>query len=280
LIFWLGVFSLISSVCLLLFAAPDVAMAEAVVSVFSTIIFVVCFEKHDGIAAAVSVTPKTSKIKSLAPLCFTVFLAALFILSIPENAPNAYLKERYLFAFERDIGGENAVTAIYMGYRMYDTLFEALTLLVSIMAVIHLSSHTEMSAAGGSLHSLRHSAIAAVTIRLICPVMLLFSVYLVMNGHISPGGGFQGGVVAAALFVCRYLIYDIYDIRIKRFLTLEKLVYVGIVLLAAFFIFLGAYHDLPISRTLYLILVNLLVGIKVMCGFFVVFYRFIGFERR
>ena len=50
LIFLLGIFSLISSVCFLLFAAPDVAMAEAVVSAFSTIIFIVCFEKYYDLA--------------------------------------------------------------------------------------------------------------------------------------------------------------------------------------------------------------------------------------
>ena len=137
-----------------------------------------------------------------------------------------------------------------------------------------------MSVNHGKPHDLRHSAIAGITIRLICPVMLLFSVYLVMNGHISPGGGFQGGVMAATLFVCRYMIYDIYDMRIKKFLTLEKLVYVGIILLAVYFIFLGAHDYLPVPKAVYLILMNLLVGIKVMCGFFIVFYRFIAFERR
>jgi len=280
LIFLFGIFSLVSSVCFLLFAAPDVAMAEAVVSVFSTIIFIVCFEKYYSLVDKNTPATKPSRIKGLVPLCFTVLLAVLFILAIPENAPSTYLKEKYLAAFERDIGGENAVTAIYLGYRMYDTLFEALTLLVSIVAVIHLSRHAEMSVNHGKSHDLRHSAIAGITIRLICPVMLLFSVYLVMNGHISPGGGFQGGVMAATLFVCRYMIYDIYDMRIKKFLTLEKLVYVGIILLAVYFIFLGAHDYLPVPKAVYLILMNLLVGIKVMCGFFIVFYRFIAFERR
>jgi len=280
LFFLLGIFSLISSACFLLFAAPDVAMAEAAVSIFSTIIFIVCFEKYYSVADETAAAPKIPKIKSLAPLCFTVVLAALFILAIPENPPNTYLKEKYLSVFERDVGGENAVTAIYLGYRMYDTLFEALTLLVSIVAVIHLSRHAEMSVADGRPHDLQGSAIAIITIRMICPVMLLFSAYLIINGHISPGGGFQGGAMAASLFVCRYMIYDIYDMRIKTFLTLEKLVYVGIILLAVYFIFLGAHGYLPIPRAVYLVMMNLLVGLKVMCGFFIVFYRFIAFERR
>jgi len=87
-------------------------------------------------------------------------------------------------------------------------------------------------------------------------------------------------VMAASIFICRYMIYDIYDIQIKRFLTLEKLIYVGIILLTVLFIYVGVGAHLPIPKTLYLIMMNMLLGIKVMCGFFIVFYRFIAFERR
>ena len=33
------------------------------------------------------------------------------------------------------------------------------------------------------------------------PVLLLFSVFLLLRGHNEPGGGFAGGLVAAAAFV-------------------------------------------------------------------------------
>ncbi len=38
-------------------------------------------------------------------------------------------------------GSENLVTAVYLYYRYYDTLFEALMLLFSIIAVIYMSVH-------------------------------------------------------------------------------------------------------------------------------------------
>jgi multicomponent Na+:H+ antiporter subunit B len=40
-----------------------------------------------------------------------------------------------------ETGAPNAVTAIYLFYRYYDTLFEALMLLFSIIAVIYMSVH-------------------------------------------------------------------------------------------------------------------------------------------
>ena len=37
--------------------------------------------------------------------------------------------------------------------------------------------------------------------RLLMPFILIYALYVVMHGHHSPGGGFQGGVIMAAGFV-------------------------------------------------------------------------------
>lgn len=42
-----------------------------------------------------------------------------------------------------DTAAENAVTAIYLNYRFWDTLFEALTLLISVLAIRLLSWNTD-----------------------------------------------------------------------------------------------------------------------------------------
>jgi multicomponent Na+:H+ antiporter subunit B len=46
-----------------------------------------------------------------------------------------------------------------------------------------------------------NSLILQVSSRLILPVALVFSVYLLWRGHNEPGGGFVGGLVAAAGFI-------------------------------------------------------------------------------
>ena len=281
LIIILSLFSLLNAICFFLLAAPDVAMAEAVVSAFSTILFIVCFEKYYSVVASVPGKPQVSKKKSrLVPLLFTFLLAALFILAIPDSPQIPALKLSYLSSFSADIGGENAVTAIYLGYRMYDTVFEALMLLVSIVAVMHLSRHEDMVVTDEPRSGVSDSNIVGITVRIICPLLLLVSVYLIANGYLSPGGGFHGGVVAASFFVCRYMIYGISDMRIDKAVVMEKLTYLVIVLFTVFFIFLGAHSFLPIPKGIYLTSVNLLLGIKVACGFLIVFYRFIAFERR
>jgi multicomponent Na+:H+ antiporter subunit B len=42
-----------------------------------------------------------------------------------------------------DTSSENLVTSVYLYYRYYDTLFEALLLIVSVIAIIYLSIHKE-----------------------------------------------------------------------------------------------------------------------------------------
>ncbi|NVL89993.1 MAG: Na(+)/H(+) antiporter subunit B [Desulfobacterales bacterium] len=37
--------------------------------------------------------------------------------------------------------------------------------------------------------------------RLLMPFIVVYALYVVMHGHYSPGGGFQGGVILAASFV-------------------------------------------------------------------------------
>ncbi|MCL2565561.1 MAG: DUF4040 domain-containing protein [Defluviitaleaceae bacterium] len=276
----LGIFSCISFACYLLLASPDVAMAQAVISVFATITFIVAFEKYYKYADRSVIQAKPSMVKFLAPLCFCIVLAAMFIYFIPDYPFATALRDQYVSMFKTDIGGENAVTAIYLGYRLYDTVFEALILLVSIMAVIHLSHYKDLAAPRGMPSEIQNSDIAAVTIRLVCPIMMLLCIFLIANGHISPGGGFQGGVVAASLFVCRYMIHDLYDIPIVQVINFEKFIFVGIVLLGALFIYLSVQTYFPINQTAYLVAMNMLIGLKVACGFLIVFYRFIAFERR
>jgi len=50
-----------------------------------------------------------------------------------------------------------------------------------------------------------HSPLLAETVRLATPVVLVTSLYLLFAGHNAPGGGFIGGLVAAAAVFLRYV---------------------------------------------------------------------------
>ena len=66
------------------------------------------------------------------------------------------------------------------------------------------------------------SLILSAGTRLIFPLMLLFSIFLLLRGHNEPGGGFVGGLVAAAAFALYAIATDVQRAReAVRFETLQ-----------------------------------------------------------
>ena len=52
------------------------------------------------------------------------------------------------------------------------------------------------------------SLIIQTAVRLLVPFAQLFGLYVIVHGHYSPGGGFQGGVILGASFVMLALAFD------------------------------------------------------------------------
>ncbi|MCL2588128.1 MAG: DUF4040 domain-containing protein [Oscillospiraceae bacterium] len=290
-IIYLCIFSLLSSLAFFFLASPDTAMAEAAIGIFTTIFFIICFEKYEALKVdadpdAGHVPNKTRVVKLVAgPLVFTAALLGLVLWFLPDHVASGYIREQFLTQFRADVGGENAVTAIYLGYRVYDTLFEALVLVITVVAVAHMSYSSASTVTSGRESAVKHSLVEGSVLRIVSVVILLFGLYLIANGHISAGGGFQGGLFIAAFLICRYLIYNIYDLPIARIFRLEEVIFASTVLVAAFVVFLGASTFvptafLPMFQSLYLIMMNFMIGMKVALGFIILFYRYIAIERR
>lgn len=73
------------------------------------------------------------------------WLVILFAImaSLPlQSHPGSQDLYHYITAnFIEETQAANAVTAIYLDYRMFDTLFETLLLLVSVIGIIYFSAH-------------------------------------------------------------------------------------------------------------------------------------------
>lgn len=59
------------------------------------------------------------------------------------------------------------------------------------------------------------SLIVKTITRLIMKFIFLWGLYIVINGHLTPGGGFAGGVIIAGSFVLVLLAFGIEGVRIK-----------------------------------------------------------------
>jgi multicomponent Na+:H+ antiporter subunit B len=49
--------------------------------------------------------------------------------------------------------------------------------------------------------------------RLLIPFIQLYAIYVLMHGHYSPGGGFQGGVMMGASFILLVIAYGLDEAR-------------------------------------------------------------------
>jgi multicomponent Na+:H+ antiporter subunit B len=75
------------------------------------------------------------------------------------------------------------------------------------------------------------SLILRTTTRFVLPLLLLFSAFLLVRGHHEPGGGFSGGLVAAAAFVLYRLAFGREEIR--RVVPIDARSLIGVGLLVA-----------------------------------------------
>lgn len=75
------------------------------------------------------------------------------------------------------------------------------------------------------------SLILRTTARFIMPLLLLFSLFLLLRGHNEPGGGFSGGLVAAAAFVLYRFAFGAEEVQ--RSLPVDPKAMIGAGLLVA-----------------------------------------------
>jgi multicomponent Na+:H+ antiporter subunit B len=130
------------------------------------------------------------------------------------------------------------------------------------------------------------SAIVQVIARLLAGVLFLFGSYVVLHGHLTPGGGFAGGVVVAAAFILMSLAFGSVE-KVERnsytfssiFESAGGVLFLGLALaglLAGQFFFSNA-GIYGIGTPLLLISggiilpTNIAIGIKVGAGLFAVF---------
>jgi multicomponent Na+:H+ antiporter subunit B len=75
------------------------------------------------------------------------------------------------------------------------------------------------------------SLILLTATRYLVPVLLVFSVFLLVRGHNEPGGGFVGGLVAGSAFALYGIAHSVHEAR--RLLRVSPRTLIGVGLLIA-----------------------------------------------
>ena len=124
----------------------------------------------------------------------------------------------------------------------------------------------------------RHSEILEDILQFIYPLIILFGMYIIFTGISQPGGGFQGGAVLVAIFMCRYLVYPDEMRGLNMIGKLDKIILIFVLALASLVILVGFREVFPFMNQIYNMAIGILIGLKVASGLTVIFYTFADIE--
>lgn len=225
-------------------------------------------------------------------------LAALFLAGLLGLPPLGEYRGPYgdilnaIAVPERHI--TNVVTGVNFDFRAFDTLGEEYIMFTSVFGALLLLrrlrgevERKERDRAPERRIPRTSDAARTFTLGLVGP-LTLFGIYLVVHGQLTPGGGFQGGVLLATAPLSVYLAGSFRDFRRVTRRNLVEIAeaagaagyaIIGLAALAAGSAFLenfipqGSPGDVFSGGTIALI--NLTVGLEVAAGFVVLLNAFL-----
>ncbi len=229
-------------------------------------------------------------------VAITIICVLLFTVSFlpafgdKDNPANNEVSERYIEDGLDETGAVNIVAGMILDYRAFDTFGESNVLFIACCCVlILLRNDDDEPLPDEDVVDFRRDIILEKAAKFLVPVILVFGIYVVLNGHLSPGGGFSGGAIMGAaliLFACAYgfeRMEKIFSYKTFRRITFGALLFYG--LAKSYSFFTGANHIesiIPLgtpgailSSGLILYL-NICVGLVVACtmyGFYTLFKR-------
>ncbi|MBR6535612.1 MAG: hypothetical protein IKT67_00250 [Lachnospiraceae bacterium] len=127
----------------------------------------------------------------------------------PDNPNNNEVVEKYNKEGLQDTGAVNNVAGMILDYRAFDTLGESHVLFVAAVCVMILlrleltkdGKPTDTKRAeeeNDRLYEPKNDKILQLSAKILVPVIIMYGIYVVLNGHLSPGGGFSGGAIIGA----------------------------------------------------------------------------------
>lgn len=114
----------------------------------------------------------------------------------------------------------NLVTSIVVNYRGFDTLGEVTVL---FLAATGLSFLLFSCRCKREFKRIKSSLVLRTSTNILFPLVLIFGTYIFIHGHLTPGGGFQGGSVIASGVILLFLAYRDFHSNHKTLSSIEAL---------------------------------------------------------
>ena len=218
-------YSLVMSMVWILLESPDLAITEAAVGAgVTSVLFFITLKRISAMGKlhedeqdkttkeinarkAVKLFERFYKIAAIILGAAIIVALTATVSNLPafgdrNNPSNNEVSERYLENGLEETGAVNAVTGMILDYRAFDTFGESCVLFISAACVLILlrddKSDTTKKAMIDEKFEPVSDAILQTSAKILFPAIMLFGIYILMNGHLSPGGGFSGGAIMGA----------------------------------------------------------------------------------
>lgn len=170
-------------------------------------------KEHDAILDKVYDTEHNKELKlfhslyEITSILFCIFLIALLLITISylpavgtvTRPVNNEVAARYIEDGLEETGAVNIVAGMILDYRAFDTLGESHVLFVATITVlILLRLNKGQEDQNDRIFEPKNDAILQLVATFLVPVIMIFGIYIILNGHLGPGGGFSGGAVIGA----------------------------------------------------------------------------------
>lgn len=151
------------------------------------------------------------KIYTASAVFFCIALVGVLLVTVsylppsgnPENPVNNVVSERYIEDGLQETGALNIVSGMILTYRAFDTFGETNVLFIATCCVMILlmvddAILKKQEAMSDRRFEPKNDAILQLVATFLVPVIIIFGIYIILNGHLGPGGGFSGGAVIGA----------------------------------------------------------------------------------
>lgn len=211
-----------------------------------------------------------------------------------SNPVNNVVSERYIEQGLQETGALNIVSSMILTYRAFDTfgetnvLFTA-TCCVMILLMVDDAILKKQILMNDRRFEPKNDAILQGVALVLCPVIFIFGIYIILNGHLSPGGGFSGGSIMGAGLILYVVAFGFqktqrfFDEHVYKIAKITALCMYG--LIGTYFYMTGANgieNHIPLGIPGHILSsgiilpINICVGLEVACtmyAFFALFRR-------
>jgi len=178
---------------------------------------------------------------------------------------NESIPSHYITHTKNETGAVNAVTAIVVEYRGFDTLGEVTVLFTAATGVSFLLYKSR----GGKKRT-EANLILKEGSKLVLPFILLTGAYIFIHGHLTPGGGFPGGAVIASGFLLMMLSYPKFFMKERAVSVTESMAGITFAIVGLLGMLLASsflQNFIPLGDVGYLLSAGIIPIIYIAIGF-------------